>query len=155
WAAPPSSSPPGSSTEVPAVLSPTVEEFQSLGIDRRLTPFTGTVLDVNDRPIVGVDVKLFVDGEIAGSTVTDGAGHYDMRGGYDPTDVTVFLWFVPPDHTLMPKMIVLQESRASATNRLISRCVPRATLTPGRQFRVYLFDPSSRNKELSEMNCLP
>ena len=155
WAAPPTSPPPGSSSESPSVPTPRVEEFQSLGIDRRLTPFTGVVLDVNDHPINGVEVKLFIDGQLAGSTTTDPTGHYDMRVAYDATDVTVVLWFVTPDHSLMPKMIVLQESRASIASGLISRCVPRATLTPGRQFRVYLFDPSSRNKELSELNCLP
>jgi hypothetical protein len=49
---------------------------------------------------------------------------------------------------------VIQESKASVAAGLISRCVPRAPLTPGRQFRVYLFDPESRNKELAELNCL-
>jgi hypothetical protein len=155
-AAPPSSPPPGSSSESPSVGPPRVEEFQSLGLDRRLSAFSGVVLDVNDRPISGVQVKLFMDGQITGSGVTDGNGYYDLRAAYDPSaDMTVFLWFVAPERSLMPKELVLQESRASIANGLISRCVPRATLTPGRQFRVYLFDPSSRNKELAELNCLP
>jgi hypothetical protein len=55
----------------------------------------------------------------------------------------------------MPKELVIQESRASLENGLISKCVPRATLSPGRQFRVYLFDSDSRNKELAESGCLP
>ncbi len=155
-AAPPSSPPPGSSNESPSADVRRVQEFQSIGVDRRLTAFTGTVLDVNDRPVSGVQVKVFSDGQELAAGITDGSGVYDMRSAYDPTaDATVLLWFYAPERALMTKEIVLHESRSSAANGLISRCVPRATLTPGRQFRVYLFDPSSRNKELAELDCLP
>ncbi|HEU4941306.1 MAG TPA: carboxypeptidase-like regulatory domain-containing protein [Candidatus Eisenbacteria bacterium] len=154
-AAPPSSPPPGSSTESPGSTR-RIEEYQSLGIDRRLTPFTGTVLDVNDRPVSGVQVKVFVDGQELVSGTTDGSGVYDLRAPYDASsDATVLLWFAAPEHSLMTKEIVIHESRTSVANGLISRCIPRAPLTPGRQFRVYLFDPASRNKELAELDCLP
>ena len=154
-AAPPSIPPPGSSTD-PTQYQQPLKEYQSLGIDRRLTSFAGTVLDIGDRPISGVDVKLFVDGQLAGSAVTDGAGFYDIRVPYDSSaDATVILWYVAPERSLMPKEIVLKESKASVAAGLISRCVPRATLSPGHQFRVYLFDPESRNKELAELDCLP
>jgi hypothetical protein len=154
-AAPPSSLPPGSSNESPSA-DRRIEEYQSLGIDRRLTPFTGTVLDVNDRPVSGVQVKVFSDGQELVSGTTDGSGVYDLRAPYDPTsDATVLLWFAAPEHGLMTKEIVIHESRTSVANGLISRCIPRAPLTPGRQFRVYLFDPTSRNKELAELECLP
>jgi len=158
FAAPPNSTPgnepmSGSPATTPDVR---VEEYQSLGVSRRLTAFSGTVLDVNDHPVAGVDVKLFVDGAVVGSALTEGSGYYDLKAPYDPTaDTTVLLWFVAPDHGLMPKMLVLQESRACKEQSIISSCIPRATVTPGHQFRVYLFDPQSRNKELSEMNCLP
>lgn len=157
-AAPPVSTPGNeSSAGSPAVApDPKVNEYQSLGISRRLTLFSGTVLDVNDHPVPGAEVKLFVDGTPVGSAVTEGSGYYDLRAPYDPTaDATVLLWFVAPDHTLMPKMLVLQESRACKEQSIISSCVPRATVTPGHQFRVYLFDPQTRNKELSELDCLP
>jgi hypothetical protein len=133
-----------------------VQEFQGLGIDRRAAAFAGNVLDVADRPIAGVQVKLFLDGQLAGTSVTDGLGHYDLKVPYDAAaDITVLLWFVAPDHLLTPKELVIRESKASRENGLISPCVPRADLLPGRQFRVYLFDSQSRNKELSELNCLP
>jgi hypothetical protein len=133
-----------------------VTDFQSLGVSRRVTSFTGTVLDVADHPLSGVEVKLFMDGQLAGASVTEGTGHYELRAPYDPnTDATVLLWLVSPDRTLVPKMVVLRESRACVEHALISPCVPRATVTPGRQFRVYLFDAQSRNKELAELNCLP
>jgi hypothetical protein len=155
-AAPPSSPPPGSSNESPSADTRRVEEYQSLGLDRRLTPFTGTVLDVNDHPVSGVQVKVFNEGQELASGITDGNGVYDLRAPYDPSsDATVLLWFSAPDHSLMTKEIVIHESRASVQNSIISRCVPRAPLTPGRQFRVYLFDPASRTKELAEMECLP
>lgn len=155
YAAPPSTTPSGNSNEAPSVTK-RIEEFQSLGLDRRLTEFTGTVLDVNDRPVAGVQVKVFLDGQELASGLTDGSGVYDLRTPYDPSsDATLLLWFSALDHGLMTKEIVLHESRTSAQNGIISRCVPRATLTPGRQFRVYLFDPASRNKELAELDCLP
>ena len=154
-AAPPGS-PGGSGTTTDATqYQRPLQEYQSLGIDRRRTSFAGTVLDVGDRPIPGVEVKLFVDGQLTGSAVTDGNGFYDIRAAYDTSaDATAILWYVAPERSLMPKEIVVKESRASVAAGLISRCVPRATLTPGKQFRVYLFDPESRNKELAELNCL-
>ena len=155
-AAPPSTPPPGTSNESPSADTRRIEEYQGLGIDRRLTPFTGTVLDVNDRPVSGVQVKVFSDGQELVSGSTDGSGVYDLRAPYDvSSDATVLLWFAAPERSLMTKEIVIHESRTSVANGLISRCIPRAPLTPGRQFRVYLFDPTSRNKELAELDCLP
>jgi len=153
-ASPPTSSPGSSSTD-PTQYQQPLQEFRSLGIDRRLTSFARTVLDIGDRPVSGVEVKLFVDGEVTGSALTDGSGFYDIRVPYNySADQTVLLWYVAPERSLMPKEIVVKESKASIAAGLISRCVPRATLSPGRQFRVYLFDPESRNKELAELDCL-
>lgn len=133
-----------------------IEEIRSIGVDRQLTSFSGVVLDVNDRPLSNVQVKLFVDGQLAGTAITESNGYYDLRAPYDPSaDVTTLLWYLASDRTLMPKALVLQESKASVAAGLISKCVPRASLTPGRQFRVYLFDPANRNKELAESDCLP
>ncbi len=158
WGAPPNATP-GNETDIgsPTVdPDPKVEDFQSLGVSRRMTLFSGTVLDVNDHPVPGVRVKLFMDGQLVGAAVTEGNGYYDLRALYDPAaDATVLLWFVAPDQSLMAKELVLRESRASRDQSIISSCVPRATVTPGRQFRVYLFDTQSRNKELAELNCLP
>jgi hypothetical protein len=133
-----------------------VEEAKTLGFDRRLASFAGTVLDVSNRPLGNVQVKLFMNGEVVGRAVTESNGTYDLRAAYDPAvDMTVLLWFVAADRTLMPKELVIQESKSSVRNGLISKCVPRASLSPGHQFRVYLFDSDSRNKELAESGCLP
>jgi len=135
---------------------PKVEEMKTLGVDRQLASFAGMVLDVNNRPLANVQVKLFIDGEVAGRAVTEANGYYDLRAPYDPSDdITVLLWFVAPDLTIMPKELVIRESKASLANGLISKCVPRASVTPGHQFRIYLFDNESRNKELAESGCLP
>jgi len=153
-AAPPNTTP-GNESNVGSP-TPRVQEFQGLGIDRRLTVFSGNVLDVSDRAVSGVQVKLFLDGQLAGTAVTDGNGFYDIKAPYDASaDITALLWFVAPDRSLAPKELVIRESKASRENGLISPCVPRANLLPGRQFRVYLFDSQSRNKELAELNCLP
>jgi|GEM_PF-1804793 len=133
-----------------------VEELQGLGVDRQLAVFAGTALDINDRPVGNVIVDLFVDGSRAGTATTDESGAYEIKVPYDShNDTTVLLWFVPQSRSLLPKELVIRESRASQANSLISRCVPRAELLPGHQFRVYLFDPSTRNKDLAELNCLP
>lgn len=152
--APPSGS--GSGTDPkPAIEDRNHADFQSLGISRPVSLFEGTVLDINDRPIPGVSVKLFVDGSLVGSAFTDGSGIYRMRALYDlNADDTALLWFVAPERSLTPKEVVLRESKISRENHLISRCVPRTAYTPGRQFRIYLFDPANRNKELSELDCV-
>lgn len=130
-------------------------DFQSLGVSRPVTAFEGQVLDINDRPVPNVQVKLFVDGNQVGTALTDERGTYDLRAIYDLNeDTTALLWFVAPERSLMPKEVVLRESKTSLTNQLISRCVPRTAYTPGRQFRIYLFDPANRNKELAELDCL-
>ncbi len=73
-----------------------VEEFQGLGVDRQLGVFAGTALDINDRPIENVIVDLFIDGELAGSAITEGSGTYEIKVPYDSHgDTTVLLWFVP------------------------------------------------------------
>ena len=133
-----------------------VEEIQGLGVDRQLGVFAGTVLDISDRAVENAIVDLFIDGNLVGNAFTDAAGGYEIKVPYDSGgDTTVLLWFVPQSRTLLPKELVIRESKVSQANALISRCVPRAELLPGHQFRVYLFDSSTRNKDLAELNCLP
>ena len=133
-----------------------IQEYQGLGVDRQLATFAGTVLDISDRPIENVIVDVFIDGELAGTSITEGNGFYEIKVPYDShSDTTVLLWYVPQNRSLLPKELVIRESKVSQDNGLISRCVPRAALLPGHQFRVYLFDSSNRNKDLAELNCLP
>jgi hypothetical protein len=154
-AAPITGSPGPQSDRAPASRK-TIQEYQGLGIDRHLATFAGTVLDISERPIDNVIVDLFIDGELAGTTITEGDGAYEIKVPYDTrSDTTVLLWFVPQSRSLQPKELVIRESRVSQENGLISRCVPRAALLPGHQFRVYLFDAANRNKDLAELNCLP
>ena len=132
------------------------QEYQGLGADRRFASFAGTVLDIADHPVDNVIVDLFIDGELAGTALTEGSGFYEIKVPYDThCDTTVLLWYVPQSRSLLPKELVIRESKASLANGLISRCVPRAALLPGHQFRVYLFDSTNRNKDLAELNCLP
>jgi len=156
-AAPPSGS--GNSTDMSSPLgnkSGLPPEIQSLGISKPISIFEGIVLDLNDRPVPDVTVQLYDDGELIGSAATDGGGIYDLRAVYNMNDdTTSLLWFVAPDRSFMPKELVLRESKASQENKMISRCVPRTSYLPGHQFKVYLFDPANRNKELAELDCLP
>lgn len=132
------------------------QEIQSIGVDPLFTTFAGSVLDVNDKPVAGTEVTLFTDGARVATTMTGPDGYYELKCRYDyRQDATVILWYVPMDRSLLPKAVVLNESRLSQENQLISPCVARAKFTPGHQFRVYLFDPANRIKELEESNCLP
>jgi hypothetical protein len=132
------------------------QEIQSIGSDPLFTTFAGTVLDVSDKPVRGTEVELFIDGERVASTVAGPDGYYELKCRYDyRADATAILWYVPADRSLLPKAVVLNESKVSQENQLISPCVARAQLTPGHQFRIYLFDPANRIKELDETNCLP
>ena len=145
----------GQRTDSRPPASKSIDEIQGIS-DGRLATFAGTVLDVNDQPVGNVIVDLFVDGELAGTATTDGVGSYEIKVPYDThSDTTVLLWYVPQSGRLLPKEVVIRESKACLANGLISRCIPRAELLPGRQFRVYLFDSSNRNKDLAELNCLP
>ncbi len=159
WAAPPpSGTVPGPDTDLRTAPEPgkPPQEFQGLGVGRQLTSFAGTVLDVNDHSLAGVQVKLFVNGDLAASTITEPNGTYDLTAPYNTyDDTTVLLWYIAQDRMLLPKALVVRESKASQENGLISKCVPRAPLTPGRRFRVYLFDSALRNKDIAESNCLP
>lgn len=131
-------------------------EIQSLGVDPLFTTFAGTVLNVQDRPLQGTEVVLFVNGQRVASAVTGPDGTYKIKCRYDyREDATTILWYVPADHSLLPKAVVLSESTASRDNQIISPCVARAKFVPGHLFRVYLFDPVNRVKELEESNCLP
>ena len=58
------------------------EEPQTIGVDEHLTTFAGNVLDLNDKPVPGVRVDLFVDGERTGSAVTSSDGHYELQARY-------------------------------------------------------------------------
>jgi hypothetical protein len=145
----------GQRTDLRSPSSRSYDEMQGVS-DGRLATFAGTVLDINDQPVSHVIVDLFVDGELAGTATTEAAGTYQISVPYDAhSDTTVLLWYVPQSGRLLPKELVIRESKACLANALISRCVPRAEFLPGRQFRVYLFDSSDRNKDLAELNCLP
>jgi len=155
-AAPPPSPPELRTESRPQNANKTAQEYQGIGADRRLATFAGTVLDISDHPIDNVIVDLFIDGELAGAALTEGTGEYEIKVPYDThSDTTVLLWYVPQSRSLLPKELVIRESKASLANGLISRCIPRAALIPGHQFRVYLFDTANRNKDLAELNCLP
>ncbi|HEY2923709.1 MAG TPA: hypothetical protein VGJ98_01945, partial [Candidatus Eisenbacteria bacterium] len=56
-----------------------IQEYQGLGFDRQLATFAGTVLDISDRPIENVIVDLFIDGELAGTAITEGSGFYEIK----------------------------------------------------------------------------
>src|SRR6266850_3551048 len=113
---------PGSRSDSrPDKANKSVEEYQGLGMDRQLAVFAGTVLDVAECPVEDVMVDLFVDGELSGSAVTDGAGAYEIKVPYDYRgDTTVLLWFVPQSRSLLPDR---KSTRLNSSHLVISYAV--------------------------------
>ncbi|KPJ61352.1 MAG: hypothetical protein AMJ46_01185 [Latescibacteria bacterium DG_63] len=144
---PPEQQPPEQTTraEPPQFLRP-IEGETSIG---------GMVMDQTQNPMSGVQVKLFVDGLNVASTTTDLAGSYDLRYPIDiGKDKTVILWYVAPGTEWVPKAVVLHESRAAISARLISSCIPRVQVNPFLEFNVQMVDVATRNKQIAKSGCL-
>ena len=119
------------------------------------TSISGLVDDQTKNPMPGVKVKLFVDGLLVISTVTDQAGAYNLRYPIDiGKDRTVMLWYVAPGTEWVPKAVVLHESRAAIAAHLISTCIPRVQVRPYLEFNVQIVDVQTRSKQIANSGCL-
>jgi hypothetical protein len=144
------------------------------------TSITGVVRDQNQNPLKDVSIKLFIDGVVVASTLTDGAGAYSMKYLIDVgKDKTVMLWYVAPpvqervvdtgkvgektnkvtmpegtSSKWVPKAVVLHESKAAIASKLISPCIPRVQVKPFLEFDVQMVDVPTRNKQIAQSGCL-
>jgi hypothetical protein len=144
---PPDQQPPEQTarSEPPQFLRP-IEGETSIG---------GLVSDQMKNPMSGVQVKLFVDGLNVASVPTDLAGAYNLRYPIDiGKDKTVVLWYVASETDWVPKAVVLHESRAALSARLISSCIPRVQVKPFLEFNVQMVDVSTRNRQVAQSGCL-
>ncbi|MFH0778342.1 MAG: carboxypeptidase-like regulatory domain-containing protein [Candidatus Eisenbacteria bacterium] len=147
---------PPTGAERPPEQGKTPEAPQFLKAFEGETSITGVVEDQNQTPLKDVRVKLFVDGLLVHSTTTDKAGTYQLRYPIDiGKDKTVMLWYVSPENQLVPKAVVLHESRAAATAGFVSPCIPRVQVKPFLEFRVQMVDIATRNRQLAQSGCLP
>ena len=144
------------------------------------TSITGVVRDQNQNPLKDVSIKLFVDGVVVASALTDGAGAYRMKYLIDVgKDKTVMLWYMEPpvqerdawtekpgekankvtisegtSSKWVPKAVVLHESKAALASKLISPCIPRVQVKPFLEFDVQMVDVPTRNKQIAQSGCL-
>jgi len=119
------------------------------------TSISGVVSDQYRKPLPGALVKLFVDGLMVASVLTDAGGSYTLKYPIDiGKDKTVVLWYVAPGSDWVPKAVILKESKAAVAAGLMSPCIPRVEVKPFLEFNVQMVDVATRNKQLAQSGCL-
>lgn len=114
----------------------------------------GEVTDSSGKPLGGVFVKLFADGELIQSTTTTEAGSYELRLPVNiEDDETVVLWFISGVDNLLPKSVVLKESSAARNSKLFSPCTEHVRIRPQMRVDVKLLTESEYISALKVRNC--
>ncbi len=119
------------------------------------TAIDGVVMDREGQPIDNVTVKLYVGGLLLAETATAPDGTYEFVELLDyGQDVTVDLWFVPADATLVMENVLLKESSGAIAGQLYSACTQRARLDPLMYVPVRLYTLEDRTRSLAERGCV-
>ncbi len=119
------------------------------------TQVLGTVLDRTEKPLAGIQVKLFVDGMMCREVLTDAVGQYDFKQHINFTGKeTVAIWFVDPSHKLVPKALILAENTTSKEAKLLSPCFTRIMFEQTVESRVHLFDKDTRTQQVFASGCI-
>lgn len=118
------------------------------------TTITGLVTTRGGEPIDGVTVKLYIGGLLVNEAAVQPDGSFEMNELIDyGRDVTIDLWFVPEDASLVMENVLLKESSAAAGHRLYSPCIPRVRLDPITDVIITMYDIDGRNEMLTRKNC--
>jgi len=119
------------------------------------TTISGLCVDKDGRPLADVAAKLYMGGLLVSEVATSPDGSFELVELIDyGRDVTVDMWFVPPQEGMVMENVILKESRSAAQNALYSECVPRVTLDPITDFVVRILDFDSRVRMLETADCL-
>jgi len=119
------------------------------------TAIDGVVMDRDNQPLPGVTVKLYVGGLLLAETTTAPDGTYEFVELIDyGQDVTVDLWFVPADQTLIMENVLLKESTGAIGGQLYSACTKRTRLDPLMYVPVNLYTLEDRTRVLQERGCV-
>ncbi|MBD3349356.1 MAG: hypothetical protein GF400_09215 [Candidatus Eisenbacteria bacterium] len=119
------------------------------------TTISGLCVGQDGKPLGDVAAKLYIGGLLVTEVMTSPDGSFEIVELIDyGRDVTVDMWFVPPDDALVMENVILKESMAAIQNGLYSDCVPRETLDPITDFVVRLLDFDSRTRMLQTDDCL-
>lgn len=118
------------------------------------TTISGMVVDQNGKPLDGVAVKLYVGGLLISETTTSLDGGFEIYELIDyGQDVTIDMWIVPQDESLVMENVILKESTAAVENHLYSDCISRVRLDPITDVVVRLYDLESRIERLKASGC--
>ncbi|MCK4679717.1 hypothetical protein KAT82_01200 [bacterium] len=119
------------------------------------TTITGLVVDEKGRPLLDVNVKLYMGGLLATEQLTSSDGSFEFSELIDyGSDITIDLWFVPPTDELVMENVLLKESSAALQHSIYSRCVPRTRLDPITDVVIKLYDLDSRVEMLRRKGCI-
>jgi hypothetical protein len=152
-----------------AVPGHTTEIGRPMEADR--IALSGTVRDDRGVGVAGVAVKVFVDGLVEGTSLSEADGSYSVGfvpgavqhddlprhgsiAGSPLTDRTIIVWWVPTSSEQIPALLVLHESARVKSLGAWSPCIPRRTVRPRMTYDVVLHRQAERRKILAEADCL-
>lgn len=119
------------------------------------TAIDGVVMDRDGQPLNNVTVKLYVGGLLLSQVVTSPDGTYELVELLDyGRDVTVDLWFVAQDQSLVMENVLLKESQTALGRELYSKCTQRVRLDPLMYVPVRLYTLEDRTQSLRERGCV-
>jgi hypothetical protein len=119
------------------------------------TTISGIVVGKDGKPLLDVDVKLYVGGLLMNEQLTSSDGSFEFTELIDyARDVTIDVWFLPNDPDLIMENVILKESSAAIQHRLYSPCVKRVRLDSMTDFVVRLVDQKTRLDQLKRSGCL-
>ena len=131
------------------------EERRLLAIEKGETRFKGTTMDRDQKPLAGIQVRLFVNGVAVRIITTDAVGQYDFKHALEYSGKeTLVLWLIDPSDRLTPKALILAESESCRSTKLLSKCYSRIVLEPVVESKVYLFDKDTRARQLNDQGCI-
>ncbi|MFZ1947903.1 MAG: carboxypeptidase-like regulatory domain-containing protein [bacterium] len=146
--------PPGKPEESgPADRQLRQEEGAPLGMPEQFV--SGTVTDYAGKPLGGVVIKLFADGDLVRAAHTTANGAFEMPMPLNVEgDETVVLWFVSTTEPLQPQFVVLKQSSRAKSNRLFSPCALSAKMRPQMRVDVRLLTENEEMAVLKGKGCL-
>jgi hypothetical protein len=146
---------PGDGTGTIPTSSPPARSLSSTGFSGSSeTSIDGKVMNLDGDPLGDVTVKLYVGGLLLAEMMTSPDGTYEIVELIDyGRDVTITLWFVPTDPTLVMENVILKESTAALQRSLYSPCIKRIRIDPLTYAPIRLMSLDSRIRRLGESDC--
>jgi len=118
------------------------------------TTISGMVTDASGAPMKDVAVKLYIGGLLASEFKTSLDGSFEIVELIDyGRDVTIDLWFVPPQAGLLMENVILKESSAAIAHSLYSKCTKRVRLDPITDMIVKIVDGQTRAAQIQRAGC--